>query len=86
MKFRLCLIGLISLLNWLQEGVAQSCSSPFQAVPYNTGYYCAKCDTTCLTCSGSAINQCSTCPTDFTLNTATGNCAEPITTSVNTIE
>lgn len=54
-------------------------------MPYSTGYYCAKCDTTCLTCLGSAINQCSTCPQDFTLDANSSTCASPINASVDTI-
>lgn len=54
-------------------------------MPYGSGTYCAKCDTTCATCSGSAINLCSTCPTDFVLNSNTSTCTPPMSTTINTI-
>lgn len=85
MKSTLCMISLVALLGWVWEVSSTYCSPPFQDVPYSTGYYCAKCDTTCSSCLGSAINQCSTCPTDFTLNPNTSTCAAPINSSVETI-
>ena len=85
MKSTLYAISLVALLGWVRETAAAYCSSPFQDVPYSTGYYCAKCDTTCSTCLGSAINQCSTCPADFTLNPNSSTCAAPINSTVETI-
>lgn len=85
MKSTLYVISLVALLGWVREAAAAFCSPPFQDVPYSTGYYCAKCDTTCSTCLGSAINQCSTCPTDFTLNANSNTCAAPISSTVETI-
>lgn len=86
MKVNFLLFGLFNLFSWLQIVQAQSnCLTPFQELPYSSGKYCAKCDTTCASCSGSAINQCASCPTDFTLNTNTSTCAAPINSTVNTV-
>lgn len=86
MKSKFWLICLLAIANWLKTSNSVSnCASPFQEVPYSTGTYCAKCDTTCSTCSGSSINQCSTCPTDFTLNSNSSTCEAPVTTSINTV-
>lgn len=86
MNINLLLFGIINILHLLPIIESQSnCSPPFQEVPYSSGKYCAKCDTTCATCSGSAINQCASCPTDFTLNTDTSTCAAPISSTINTV-
>jgi len=69
----------------MQLAYSLTCNQYFQEVPYGTGSYCAKCDTTCATCSGSSINTCSTCPTDFTLDSGTATCTAPISSTVNTI-
>lgn len=62
-----------------------ACSSPFTELPYASGTYCAKCDTTCITCSGSSINSCSSCPTDFTLNANTSTCTAPSSSQITTV-
>jgi hypothetical protein len=56
MKSKFWLFSLLALLHWLREAETAFCSPPFQDVPYGQGFYCAKCDTTCATCSGEAIN------------------------------
>lgn len=83
MKSKFWLICLFALAQWLWKTESANCDAPFLEVPYGTGSYCAKCDTTCDTCSGSSINQCRTCPIDFTLNTNT--CNPPISTAINTV-
>ena len=54
-------------------------------MPFDSGYYCAKCDTSCLTCAGPGVNECSTCPDDFTLESATSTCIAPRNDTVNTV-
>lgn len=39
----------------------------------------------CASCSGSEINQCASCPTDFTFNANTSTCTAPINGTVNTV-
>ena len=80
----------LSLWLWVlalaAETVAQlGCVYPFTELPYGTGTYCAKCDTTCNACSGTSISSCASCPTDFTLNTATSTCVPPANSTVNTV-
>ena len=62
-----------------------SCATPLTELPYASGTYCAKCDTTCLTCSGSSINSCSSCRADFTLNSGTSTCVAPNTALITTV-
>lgn len=83
MKYKFWLVSLLALAHWLATTLAANCDAPFLEVPYGSGSYCAKCDTTCDTCSGSSINQCQTCPADFTLDIKT--CNPPISTAVNTV-
>ena len=83
-RFRIhLLIVLISLLAITTNNL--SCSAPFTELPYATGTYCAKCDVTCKTCSGTSINSCSSCPTSFTLDSTTGTCVAPATGAIETI-
>lgn len=80
MKYKFWLVSLLALVHWLRGALAANCDPPFLEA---SGTYCAKCDTTCDTCSGSSINQCKTCPADFSLNTNT--CDPPISTAINTV-
>lgn len=45
-----------------------SCPAGFVALLHGADGYCAKCDTTCKTCSNEGMNNCIQCPTDFTYN------------------
>jgi hypothetical protein len=53
---------------------------------YGTVQYCAKCDTTCLTCSNQGMNNCIQCPADFTFDPSTSYCIPPNTKLINTLE
>ena len=71
---------LLLLATLLPQMEAVTCDLPFTELPYASGTYCAKCDTTCLTCSGTSITSCSSCPSDFTLNATTSTCVAPSST------
>ena len=62
------------------------CPTGYVSLPYGTQQYCAKCDTTCLTCSNTGMNNCITCPTDFTFDTGSSYCLPPSTKQITTIE
>ena len=74
-RFLICLLVILHILNTNVDAV--TCDAPFTQLPYDTGSYCAKCDTTCATCSGSSINSCSSCPVGFTINSNTSTCTAP---------
>ena len=66
MKTQIILI--ISVFYLLFERINSQCASSFSQVMVGSNSYCVKCDTTCLTCSGSTMGDCITCPTDFTFD------------------
>lgn len=79
-KFSLAPCLLLTLL--LTQAAALACTPPFYELPYDSDSYCGKCDVTCTTCSGTSINSCSSCPTDFTLNSTTSTCMAPSNSTV----
>lgn len=68
------------------KSVAITCSSGYVALLYGTSGYCAKCDTTCSTCSNEGMNNCVVCPADFTFNSNTSYCIPPNTNQIKTLE
>ena len=83
MKYNVITWGMILCVQI--RSVLSSCDPPFASVADSGGSYCVKCDTTCLTCYDAAINNCVTCPTDFTFNDNTSYCIPPYTVSINTV-
>lgn len=71
---------------YLIKNVAITCSSGYVALLYGTTGYCAKCDTTCQTCSNEGMNNCVLCPADFVFNENTSYCIPPNTKQINTLE
>lgn len=71
---------------YLIKSVTITCSSGYVALLYGTSGYCAKCDTTCSTCSNEGMNNCVACPSDFVFNTNTSYCIPPNTNQINTLE
>ena len=84
MKSRFSLCWALLLLSLLEQTLINclTCTSPLTELPYGSGTYCAKCDTTCATCSGSSINSCASCHADFTLNSNTSTCLAPNTNEI----
>ena len=79
------LLLLAGLLAGVTQTLSPSCTTPFTELPYSSGTYCAKCDTTCATCSGTSLNSCASCYGDFTLNSNTSTCTAPNNNTVNTV-
>jgi hypothetical protein len=81
-RFSLCqglLLGLLAV-----TAFTLACTPPFYELPYDSSTYCGKCDVTCSTCSGTSINSCASCPSDFTLNSTTSTCIAPSSTAIST--
>ncbi len=53
---------------YLLKSVSITCPSNYVALLYGATGYCAKCDTTCKTCSNEGMNNCILCPDDFVFN------------------
>lgn len=51
-----------------------------------TSESCYRCDVTCLTCSGSGVNQCLSCRTGFTFNSTSYMCIPPSNSTMITGE
>jgi hypothetical protein len=62
------------------------CTTPYSEISADSGSYCIKCDTSCLTCYDNGINNCVTCPDDFIFDEDTSYCAPPANNTVDTLE
>ena len=72
------------LLIYITEQIV--CPTPYQPVSYGSEQYCIKCDSSCLTCSDQGMNNCVTCPTDFTFDSVNTYCLTPDTPLINTVQ
>ena len=63
-RIRILLIILLALMNQ----ISPQCPTGYSTIPFGLSSYCVKCDTSCETCSGGNLNNCITCPEDFTFD------------------